>query len=60
VRVEHRPRTRVTLAAWSGDTGWTVACGDASGDGVLHPDEACDDGNRLDGDGCAYDCTLEP
>ena len=27
------------------------------GDGVLTPDEACDDGNRLSGDGCAADCS---
>lgn len=26
------------------------------GDGVLTDDEACDDGNRLDGDGCAANC----
>jgi cysteine-rich repeat protein len=26
------------------------------GDGVTDPDEACDDGNNLDGDGCARDC----
>jgi cysteine-rich repeat protein len=26
------------------------------GDGVLTPDEACDDGNQLDADGCAADC----
>ena len=29
----------------------------ACGDGVLEPDlEACDDGNRWDGDGCSADC----
>jgi cysteine-rich repeat protein len=29
------------------------------GDGNLDPGEECDDGNFLDGDGCASDCTLE-
>src|SRR5262249_21268440 len=26
------------------------------GNGVLEPDEVCDDGNRRSGDGCAADC----
>ena len=31
------------------------------GNGVLTPDETCDDGNRADGDGCSADCkTIEP
>ncbi|WP_240807690.1 DUF4215 domain-containing protein [Polyangium spumosum] len=30
------------------------------GDGVMHPGEACDDGNVVDGDGCQADCTLPP
>ncbi|MBI5041354.1 MAG: DUF4215 domain-containing protein [Gammaproteobacteria bacterium] len=31
------------------------------GDGVLVvPDEQCDDGNNIDGDGCSATCTLEP
>lgn len=29
---------------------------DGCGDGVLTRDEACDDGNREDGDGCSADC----
>jgi cysteine-rich repeat protein len=29
------------------------------GDGVLDPDEQCDDGNDFDGDGCSADCKLE-
>jgi cysteine-rich repeat protein len=29
------------------------------GDGVVHPDEPCDDGNAAPGDGCRADCTLE-
>lgn len=31
------------------------------GDGVLIvPDEQCDDGNNVDGDGCSANCTVEP
>jgi len=30
------------------------------GDGVLDADETCDDGNNLDGDGCAAGCVPEP
>jgi fibro-slime domain-containing protein len=31
------------------------------GDGILDPDEACDDGNELDGDGCFAHClAIEP
>jgi cysteine-rich repeat protein len=30
------------------------------GNGVVDPDEACDDGNFLDGDCCSSTCTLEP
>jgi cysteine-rich repeat protein len=29
------------------------------GNGVLDPGEQCDDGNRISGDGCSFDCTLE-
>jgi uncharacterized protein (TIGR03382 family) len=29
------------------------------GDGILDPDEQCDDGNDFDGDGCSSDCKLE-
>jgi cysteine-rich repeat protein len=28
------------------------------GNGVIDPNEACDDGNLVDGDGCDVDCTL--
>lgn len=34
--------------------------GNTCGDGVLDATEECDDGNVIDGDGCAADCTLEP
>ncbi len=30
------------------------------GNGRLDPAEACDDGNREDGDGCRHDCVIEP
>lgn len=30
------------------------------GNSVMTPDEACDDGNVDNGDGCSSDCTLEP
>src|SRR5690242_12616278 len=29
------------------------------GNGVVEADEACDDGNILDGDGCAKDCSSD-
>jgi cysteine-rich repeat protein len=29
------------------------------GDGITDPNEQCDDGNILDGDGCAHDCKKE-
>jgi len=28
------------------------------GDGILDPDEECDDGNVVDGDGCSHDCRV--
>jgi cysteine-rich repeat protein len=30
------------------------------GDGLVELPEECDDGNTIDGDGCASDCTIEP
>jgi cysteine-rich repeat protein len=30
------------------------------GDGVVDPNEACDDGNNVDGDGCSAVCAVEP
>jgi cysteine-rich repeat protein len=32
----------------------------ACGDGQRAGDEACDDGGRVDGDGCSADCAVEP
>jgi fibro-slime domain-containing protein len=40
-------------------SGKTRACTPVCGDGNQDPDEACDDGNRLDGDGCSSTCTRE-
>jgi cysteine-rich repeat protein len=39
-----------------GDACDPQTCGNA----VLEAGEACDDGNVIDGDGCAADCTIEP
>jgi len=39
--------------------GGDVGGGSVCGDGTLDADEVCDDGNTMDGDGCASDCTLE-
>lgn len=35
----------------------TTAPGPGCGDGVVDPDELCDDGNAINGDGCNNDCT---
>ena len=40
-------------------SGNTQACATACGDGNIDPNEACDDGNQLDGDGCSSKCTTE-
>jgi len=39
--------------------GGNQACVGRCGDGVLDPGEACDDGNRTDGDGCTAACRIE-
>ncbi len=41
-------------AAVLADMGWGALCGD----GIVDQGEDCDDGNRLDGDCCASDCSL--
>lgn len=43
-----------TTGGGGGSTGGGVAEG--CGDGVVDPDEGCDDGNRVDGDGCSAAC----
>lgn len=40
------------------DLGWTCIAG-GCGDGVVTGNERCDDGNRLDGDGCRSDCASD-
>lgn len=38
-----------------------IACpAQVCGDGIPEGDEACDDGNAIDGDGCRNDCTAGP
>lgn len=50
-----QPLFDVGLARWVlTDIGWALACGD----GVVQPGEACDDGNRRDGDCCSSTCQL--
>jgi cysteine-rich repeat protein len=41
------------------DAGQTQACTTACGDGNIDLDEECDDGNRLDRDGCSSACRVE-
>jgi fibro-slime domain-containing protein len=44
-----------------GSTGGTSVSQSTCGDGFRAPDEACDDGNATDGDGCSADCrTVDP
>ncbi len=43
-------------AAGSGNQDASTAAPPGCGNGDLTQDEACDDGNRRDGDGCANDC----
>lgn len=40
----------------NGDNG---SCGPECADGVVQPEEACDDGNAADGDGCSTKCSVE-
>lgn len=35
------------------------ACVTGCGDGIVQQSETCDDGNRVDGDGCTADCDVE-
>lgn len=59
--------TLTSERAGSGGNGLTICSGDSCsssgppapitcGDGALDEQEACDDANRLDGDGCSSDC----
>ncbi|MGC4092528.1 MAG: DUF4215 domain-containing protein [Polyangiaceae bacterium] len=40
-------------------SGNTTACTTRCGDANVDPDEKCDDGNQVDGDGCSKDCKEE-
>jgi cysteine-rich repeat protein len=42
----------------STSAGGSSTGGPICGDGALDPDEACDDGNEVDGDGCNRDCIV--
>lgn len=51
------------FASWPRFGDWrlrpsTAATG-VCGNGVVEGTESCDDGNRIDGDGCAYNCQVE-
>jgi len=39
---------------------WRELEGGRCGDGFVGPEEACDDGNRIGGDGCSETCLREP
>lgn len=43
----------------AGGEGGTGGVEPGCGDGIRQPDEECDDGNLLDGDGCSSTCELE-
>jgi len=51
------------MAGWNVDelcvVGVTPSAANGCGDGVLGGDEACDDGNTVDGDGCSASCEDE-
>jgi cysteine-rich repeat protein len=60
------PRTRRAFAVWSVAFALSAGCLDWSaletgrcGDGFVGPEEACDDGNETDGDGCNASCRNE-
>jgi len=48
------------LAALRDALGGCEPAASGCGDGRARGREECDDGNRVDGDGCSADCTLEP
>ena len=41
------------------DSNGNILCSDVCGNGYLNTDEACDDGNTEDGDGCSSTCEIE-
>lgn len=52
-------RTCTTEPSCLDANGKTQACTTTCGDGNVDDDEACDDGNRLGGDGCSSTCKVE-
>jgi len=45
---------------YSQELEWPGGAPEGCGNGVLDPDEMCDDGNRLDGDDCSSNCLEMP
>ncbi|MBK9034658.1 MAG: DUF4215 domain-containing protein [Myxococcales bacterium] len=55
----------VEFGGWNIDDFCVMAAGTGPlvpvcGNGTMEGAETCDDGNLVDGDGCAADCVLEP
>jgi cysteine-rich repeat protein len=60
INIELCPDTCTTVQADdAGALSVHVACEQRCGDGTRDPFEECDDGNRMDGDGCSSTCTVE-
>lgn len=49
---------RPVQMGWNCSRGGT--CSSICGDGLIVGEEACDDGNSRAGDGCSFDCQVEP
>ena len=49
--IDHGGRTNATVELRAGQS--------LCGNGVIDPGEECDDGNRISGDGCDFECQLE-
>jgi cysteine-rich repeat protein len=64
VRCRPRPRLLLSLLVLSGAIpgclNWSKLENGACGDGFVGREEACDDGNRISGDGCSDSCKIEP
>jgi len=66
VRLPLLPSLRVSLGLLGvaglgpGCLNWSALENGACGDGFVGREEACDDGNRISGDGCSDSCHIEP
>jgi len=66
VRLRAPLRTRLSLillgaiALGPACLNWSALENGACGDGFIGREEACDDGNRISGDGCSDTCHIEP